>query len=408
MSFTARQIALAGLLRSCEPPARGAVTDFVSAVGAEVAWRALADGQAPQPVMAATAVRLAGMDRGQLEALAIADLRSAERVGAVIIGPGDPQWPGECFGPLEWVHPYDACPTAAAPLALYARGQGWPRIPRGGLAVVGSRAATPYGVRVTTELAAEAATAGATVVSGAAFGIDAAAHRGALHSADLGDGAGGCRDDAGSIGGAATVAVLACGIDRAYPMAHRALLDAIATQGAVLSEYPPGSVPARHRFLVRNRLIAALAEATVVVEAGRRSGSLNTATTAAGLGRTVLAVPGPVSSAMSVGCHDLLREGRATLVTSWRDVAQMLGPLAPAPAPHHRGDRAVDGLDLIAGRVHDALPTRGVASVDALCVEAALPVGEVLGALAVLQSHGLADRADLGWRRARPAALVDR
>src|SRR5690606_9795532 len=105
--------------------------------------------------------------------------------------------------------------------------------------------------------------------------------------------------------------------------------------GAVVTEYPPGSVPARHRFLVRNRLIAALAEVTVVVEAGRRSGSLNTATTAANLGRGVAAVPGPITSAMSSGCHDLIRDGKAVLVTSWPDVRGLMGPLTPSEAPRH-------------------------------------------------------------------------
>src|SRR5699024_8278092 len=162
----------------------------------------------------------------------------------------------------------DGCRAAAPPIALYRRGDAWPVRPGGSVAVVGPRSATPYGERVATELGAGLVAKGITVVSGAAVGIDAAAHRGALRGAAPG----------GAAGGAAgvTVAVLACGIDRSYPVAHRSLLDAAASShGAVVSEYPPGSVPARHRFLVRNRLIAAFAEATVVVEAGRRSGSLN-------------------------------------------------------------------------------------------------------------------------------------
>src|SRR5699024_86003 len=217
---------------------------------------------------------------------------------------------------LEHVAPFDKCPSAAPPLALYRRGDTWPVDTRGAVSIVGSRAATPYGVRIAGEMAAAAAACGTVVVSGAAFGIDVAAHRGALAAQDL----------AGSTSGT-TVAILACGIDRSYPSAHRAVLDAAAAAGAVVSEYPPGSVPARHRFLVRNRLIAAMSGVTVVVEAGRRSGSLNTATTAANLGRTVTAVPGPVTSAMSVGCHDLIRDHRAEIVTDFDDVAGLLGPM---------------------------------------------------------------------------------
>src|SRR5256714_1313699 len=138
---------------------------------------------------------------------------------------------------------------------------------------------------------------GESVFSGAAYGIDGAAHRGALAASGV------------------TVAVLGCAVDAGYPAGHAALLKRIAgSGGAVVSEYPPGTPPARHRFLVRNRLIAALAAGTVVVEAGRRSGSRNTAATTSALGRPLMAVPGPVTSAMSVGCHDLLRTAGATAV----------------------------------------------------------------------------------------------
>ncbi|MBN9609385.1 MAG: hypothetical protein BGO26_06935 [Actinobacteria bacterium 69-20] len=405
MRHTRREIALAGLLRCAEPPVAPAVVAFVDALGAEEAWAAIAGGRAPGEVASVVQPRVGGLGRVELEFQAARDVAIAAENGAVLVGPGDPDWPDELFAPLEWVRPYEQCPHAAPPLALYRRGRGWATGDRGGLAVVGSRAATPYGVRVAAELGGDAARLGRTVVSGAAYGIDAAAHRGALHAVDdeMGDGGGSGerRSEGGPAAGCvATVAVLACGIDRAYPAAHRALIDAIARGGAVISEYPPGSVPARHRFLVRNRLIAALAEATVVVEAGRRSGSLNTATTAANLGRQVFAVPGPVSSAMSVGCHDLIREGRAGLVTGWPDLVGMIEPLAPAAPAHRPGDRPTDGLDLVTSRVHDAIPARGAVSVDTLAGEAALPVPDVMGALAVLQTFGLAQRRDGLWCRA--------
>ena len=151
------------------------------------------------------------------------------------------------------------------------------------VAIVGSRASTAYGEHVAGELGHQLAERGWTVVSGGAFGIDAAAHRGALAAE------------------APTVAVLACGVDRPYPAAHGALLHRIAETGLLVSEWPPGAAPHRHRFLVRNRLIAALTRGTVVVEAAARSGAQATARRARKLGRQVLVVPGPVTSAMSVG-----------------------------------------------------------------------------------------------------------
>lgn len=385
-----RRVALAGLLRCCEPPAPALLTAFVEAVGPLRAWEAIAAGHAPTELAGLVAPRLQGLGGADLDRRAVADLNRAAAAGAVLVGPGDRDWPGECFEGLAEFAAYDGCATAAPPIALYRRGDAWPRTPREAVSVVGSRSATPYGVRVATELGAGLVAAGYTVVSGAAYGIDVAAHRGALHADRL-------AADAPS--GGVTVAVLACGIDRSYPVAHRSLLDAVATGGAVVSEYPPGTVPARHRFLVRNRLIAALGGATVVVEAGRRSGSLNTASSASALHRTVLAVPGPVTSAMSAGCHDLLRDHRADVATDVRDVVAVVGPLELAAPVHRRGDRRTDGLDLVAARVHDALPGRGSAGAAQLSAEAALPLSDVLGALATLEMQDLVRRVDGRWRR---------
>jgi len=247
----------------------------------------------------------------------------------------------------------------------------------------------------------ELACRGLTVISGAAFGIDTAAHRAALHAAGSGsfDGA-----------GPATVAVLACGIDRAYPEANRVLLDAIATSGAVVSEYPPGTTPARHRFLVRNRLIAAFGAGTVVVEAGRRSGTLSTAAAAEQLGRLVMAVPGPVTSALSVGCHLLLSDRFAQLVTGADDVLAALGRLpntgrwsaADEPVPGADPRHPTDGLDLDSARVYDAFPTVETCSVADLVVESGLSAAQVMGSLAVLEMHGLAQTQGPVWRRTVP------
>jgi len=158
------------------------------------------------------------------------------------------------------------------------------------------------------EITAGLSTSGWVIVSGGAYGIDVTAYRAALAC------------------GGRTVAVLACGPDLAYPREHAGLLDDIVTHGAVVSEYPPGMPPARHRFLARNRVIAALARGTLVVEAARRSGTIVTALRASELGRPVMAVPGPVTSAMSAGCHVLIRAGEAVLVTDAAEAASSLPP----------------------------------------------------------------------------------
>lgn len=388
-----RQLALAGLLRCAEPPAHPAVRDYIEQVGPEDAWQSICRRAAPAAVLRAAHSRIGDRCEQELHARAAEDLRIAAACGARIIGPGDPDWPAEALQPLQWTPPYARATTAAAPLALYVRGALPDAEQLRAVAVVGSRAATPYGVRCATDLAARAVSDGVTVVSGAAFGIDAAAHRGALQRAQDG-----LHHDT-SAAASSTVGVLPCGIDRAYPAAHRGLLDAIATNGAVVSEYAPETTPARYRFLVRNRLIAALAEVTVVVEAGRRSGSLNTATTAQNLGRTVAALPGPVTSAMSIGCHDMLRNHTAEIVTEWTDVRSLIGPIHPDPDPHRPGTRPTDQLDLVTGAVFEALPARGTCSVDDIATEAMLSVPQVLAALSAVERAGLAERVDGRWAR---------
>lgn len=176
------------------------------------------------------------------------------------------------------------------------------------IAIVGARAASAYGMCVATQIAADLASQDWAVISGAAYGIDAAAHAGAL-----------------AVSGR-TIAVLACGPDIAYPQRHRGLLAGIAAHGAVVSESAPGRHPGRSRFLARNRVIAALSLGTVVVEAALRSGILNTAWHVSDLRRPLMAVPGPVTSATSAGCHGLIREQRAVLVTSGADVLMHVTP----------------------------------------------------------------------------------
>jgi DNA processing protein len=240
--------------------------------------------------------------RAQLPAIpSDAGLTAHASRGIALVCPGDPGWPPQ----LDDLGP-------ARPYALWVRGTADLRsCCARSVAIIGARAATAYGAHVSAEIAAALGASGWTVVSGGAYGIDAAAHDGALAAEGL------------------TIAVLACGPDIAYPREHRSLLADIAAHGAVISEWPPGTSPAWRRFLFRNRVIAALACGTVVVEAAARSGTLATARHASDLSRPLMAVPGPVTSATSVGCHALLREQRAACVTSAADVTARLRATLP-------------------------------------------------------------------------------
>ena len=228
-------------------------------------------------------------------------LAAAERDGIRLLCPGDPGWPPG-LDDLGTARPYALWVRGTTDLAACCEKS---------LSVVGARAATACGTHAATELAAGLASRGWVIVSGAAYGVDAAAHHGAL----AGDGR--------------TIAVLACGPDIPYPREHRGLLADIALRGAVISEYPPGSRPTRLRFLARNRIIAAVTTGTVVVEAAEHSGTMVTARRASDLGRPLMAVPGPVTSAMSAGCHALIREQQAVLVTSAADIITHLIPAVP-------------------------------------------------------------------------------
>ncbi|MCO5309659.1 MAG: DNA-processing protein DprA [Austwickia sp.] len=299
------------------------------------------------------------------------DLQRAAAIGARLLTPADPEWPAGV----------DDLPIP--PIALWVRGPlELGAVSGRSVAIVGARAATAYGESVAAELAAALGSRGYAVVSGAAFGIDAAAHRGALAVQ------------------AATVAVLAGGVDRPYPAANTRLLAQIAAQGIVVSEAPPGAAPMKQRFLQRNRLIAAMTGGTVVVEAGLRSGSRNTAGTAAELCRIVMAVPGPVTSMSSAGCHEMIRCGLASLVTDADEVAELVSAMGLELAPVRRGpQRPSDGLDEVSLRVLDALPAQRGSPVPRLAEVAGLAASEVRAALGRLEIVGLARRDGPGWCR---------
>jgi DNA processing protein len=334
------------------------------------------------------------------------DVIGFRRSGIRLICPGDPEWPGQ-LADLGDEQPY----------ALWLRGNADLRFScLRSVAIVGSRAASAYGSYVAAEFAASVAARGWAVVSGGAYGVDASAHRGALGA----DGV--------------TVAVLACGVDVPYPAAHTELLDAVAAQGVVVSEWPPGRTVSRLRFLVRNRVIAALATGTLVVEAGERSGALNTARHARDLGRRLMAVPGPVTSDISAGCHRIIRDWQGMLVTSAADVIEHLSPvgepqaLLPAaeyaeyaehaghaehvpagpqarrrPASRRLARPALDrdDLDLESAQVLDAMPGRGGMGTVRIAQRAGLTPSTVIGCLGGLAAAGFIERCEEGWRLRR-------
>lgn len=292
--------------------------------------------------------------------------------------PGDAEWPTG-LADLDHVEPLGG--TTGAPLGLWLRGPGrLAELAAAGVAVVGARSCTAYGLDCAAEIAADVADQGGTVVSGAAFGIDAAAHRGAL------------------VQGRPTVAVLACGADVEYPRTHAALLQRIGHDGLVVSEQAPGQVPMRARFLSRNRIIAALAVGTVVVEAARRSGSLNTLHWADALGRVTMGVPGPVTSQQSAGVHQAVRDGRAVLVTSGREVLDAVaGVSADVDDPVRPADTEHDRLGLLARRVLDSLSFHEARSTADVAAEARGSRADVADLLAALERRGFCAHVGDRW-----------
>ncbi len=371
--FDAERIARSYLLRVAEPPAP-ALVDFVGEHGPVEAAERVRRADCPPKVRDETAARRAHDYAGR-------DLDRAAADETRLVIPEDDEWPAWPLLSLS-VARGRGISGVAPPLALWVRGPA--RLDEAvdqAIAIVGARAATEYGEHHAAEFGYHLAGRGIPVFSGAAYGIDGAAHRGALGASGT------------------TVALLGCGIDAGYPAQHTTLLRTIGKTGAVVSEYPPGTPPARHRFLVRNRLIAALTEGTVVVEAGRRSGARNTAGTAGTLGKVVMALPGPVSSGMSAGCHALIREGQATLVTSVDEILETAGRLGQPVTDPAKPRRRTDGLGPEALRVHDALSGRTAKPEERIAAETGIPVERVRSLLPELELEGFTERGDSGWRK---------
>ena len=286
------------------------------------------------------------------------ELAAVREAGARVIPIDDPGYPEN----LRRIHD--------APLFLYVLGALEPGDARA-VAIVGSRNASSYGIKMATYLAAELARAGVVVVSGLAAGIAAAAHRGALSA------------------GGRTVAVLGCGIDRVYPEANARLRGEIAASGAVVTEFAVGVTPAPENFPRRNRLISGMSLGVVVVEADMKSGSLITARNALEQGREVFAVPGNADSARSRGCHWLIKQG-AKLADSPGDVLEEIAPqlrrpegdAAAAPLPSGLGDEERKVLELCeAGPIH----------VDDLAQASGIPVSRLAGVLLTLELQSLVE-----------------
>ncbi|OIJ89590.1 DNA-processing protein DprA [Streptomyces colonosanans] len=342
--------------------------------GAEEVVRRLREGGRRLPGV--TDKRWAGMRARAVRAEPERDRAAAGEAGVRFVCPGTTEWPVQLDDLGD-----------GRPVGLWVRGRPSLRMwALRSVAVVGARACTEYGAHTAADLGAGLAERGWVVVSGGAYGVDGAAHRGALAA------------------GGATIAVLACGVDRPYPRGHTELISRIAHQGLVVGELPPGDHPTPNRFILRNRVIAALTRGTVVVEAAYRSGALVTARAAQRLGRYAMGVPGPVTSGLSAGVHELLR-GDAVLVSDAADVVELVGQMGEL-APERRGPLLPrDLLDPAATQVLAALPAGGTAAADEIAREAGTTADDVVGRLYELRSLGFVERHGDGWKLTRQATI---
>jgi len=373
------RVARAALSRLAEP-GDVRLAALVVRLGANKVFELLRAEEDVAGVYTDVAARLRGLEPER-------ELAEAEGRGIRFICPEDDEWPTS-VDDLDRAEPVQR--IGGAPLGLWAKGplQLKEACIRSA-SVVGSRSATTYGAGVASDIAANLAEAGVCVVSGAAFGIDQAAHRGALAMKGP------------------TIAVLACGVDRVYPSAHKNLLDYIADVGLIVSELPPGCSPTRLRFLSRNRVIAALTQGTVVVEAAARSGALNTANWATRLNRVLMGVPGPVTSAPSEGVHELIRTRDASLVTRGADVLELLSPVGVRIVEPRRGAaRPRDALELREQQVLEAVPLSRLVPAESIARTAGVSVAEARVNLGTLKRLGFVEESRGDWRLAGETTQV--
>lgn len=273
---------------------------------------------------------------------------------------------------------------AAAPYALWVKGQPLDRVFAQAVAVVGSRAMSRYGYEATRMIVGEIVPHHWSIVSGGAFGVDTTAHEKTLEL------------------GGQTAVVMAGGIDRVYPARNRSLFEDICAQGAVISEYPPGYDPQRHRFLARNRLVAALAAGTVVTEAAYRSGALNTLAWANALGKVAMAVPGPITSVGSLGCHRKIRDGVASIVTSGEDIRELLSTVGTVDADRQLelefSPSQIQKLSVSELKIFDAISPQGTTA-EEIAEDSGLLIALSVHLLYDMQKRGIVDRMGNTWIR---------
>jgi DNA processing protein len=362
-------------------PGRRDLGVLVRSVGPVAGLARVRAGTVPAALREVTAARLSTLDPLRLAQQALAE---AARIGARIITPEDDEWPARLDDlvvlsrpvpdPVERDTDPPHCVWLRGPLHLREACER-------SVALVGARASTTYGNHVAADLAYGLAEREWSVVSGGAFGIDAAAHRGALAAAG------------------ATIAVLACGIDRTYPTSHRMLFDRIAESGLVFSEWPLGADPHRHRFLVRNRVIAALSRGTVVVEAAVRSGARSTLRRARQLGRIAMVVPGPVTSALSAGAHEELREAATILVARTDHIVDAVGAIGVDLAPVVRAEpTARDALSPLERQVLDGVRPRKILTAEEIARVVGVSAREARSTLPALQWARFVTADGAGYR----------
>lgn len=351
-------------LCALQPMGRPELAGLVATYGAEEVWHGICN----RPEESTWTRKAQGVS---IESLVAA----TKQAGARFLIPGDPDWPQQ----LDDLGVVRANGIGGVPLGLWVLGDLAAATEQTPVAIVGSRACTSYGSHVTTDLAAELAGHGHPIISGLAYGVDAAAHRGSLAARGV------------------TAAFVACGIDRVYPTSHAQLHAEVVKAGAVITEAPPGASPMKVAFLARNRLIAALASGVILTEAAARSGARNTVTWAQELGRQVMAVPGPVTAASSATPNWLIQEGGASLITSAADVERLMGPLQPELEFSLRGEtQPLDRLAPSARAVREAMGARELVSVLELTQRTGLAVPQILASLGELEEGGWVEQSPGG------------
>lgn len=368
------QIAAYAWLSRVFEPGHPALWAYIEQYGAVEVATQIRHDDAPQVLTRAAGCR-ALVDQ------AMTDLEQSAAQGIRLVTPTSDEWPIAAVRTMARAAAAGG-ERVVPPLALWVKGESLANLLPRAVAIVGARAASAYGAYVAREIAGGCAHRDYTIISGGAFGIDHAAHSAAIAAQ----------------GGA--IAVLAGGIDQLYPRANAALLRQVGQQGALVSEFPLGSENFKHRFLIRNRLVAGLALGMVVVEAGVRSGARATAARCRDLGLPLMAVPGPVTSASSTGCLELLREEGTIAVGTAAHVLEAVGMIGNDLAAPRRGSaNPIDALDPQKARILDAVPLRGSRTIEEIAVAAAAEIPLTLATLSELELRGFVDCSLGVWRR---------